>query len=236
MEGAVSALLAASAVFLLLHSIPATPLRARLIALTGEPVYSAIFSVASLVAIWWLASSFNAAPYGAKLWTVPGAWLLAMAALILFAFILVVAGYTTPNPSTPGGGKVLEKGDAAQGIFAITRHPAMWGFAIWAIAHAISQATPRGLVFFGAFAATALIGSWLQQRRKRATLPGWPAFEAKTSYWPFAAILEGRAKLSLKAIGWLPIAIAAVLWAVFLHFHATLFGVDPLPFHISGLV
>ena len=70
-----NALLVASAAFFLLHMLPATPLRARFIALAGEPVYLAIFSVASVVAIWWLASSFNAAPYGAKLWTVPDAWL-----------------------------------------------------------------------------------------------------------------------------------------------------------------
>jgi uncharacterized membrane protein len=227
-----NALLAASAAFFLLHLLPATPLRARFIALAGEPVYSAIFSVLSLAAIWWMASSFNAAPYGAKLWTVPGAWLWLKAALILFALILAVAGLATRNPSAPGGVKVLEKGSAAEGIFAITRHPAMWGIAIWATAHMISQATPRGFVFFGALVATALIGSWLQQRRKRVQLPGWPAFQAKTSYWPFAAILEGRATLSLRAIGWLRIAIAVVLWALILHFHAWLFGAPPLPFHV----
>ena len=227
-----NALLVASAAFFLLHMLPATPLRARFIALTGEPVYSAVFSLASVVAIWWLASSFNAAPYGAKLWTVPEWWLLLKAALILFASILVVAGFATPNPSAPGGAKVLEKGNAAGGIFAITRHPAMWGFAIWAIAHLISQGTVRGFAFFGCFAATALIGSWLQQRRKRAELAGWPAFEARTSFWPFAAIVEGRAKLSLQAIGWRRIAAAVILWAVILHAHAWLFGVQPLPFHV----
>ena len=47
---------------------------------------------------------------------------------------------------------------------------------------------------------------------------------------PFAAILDGRASLSLKAIGWWQIAVAAVLWAVILYFHMRWFGAQPLPF------
>jgi uncharacterized membrane protein len=92
----------------------------------------------------------------------------------------------------------------------------------------ISQATWRGFAFFGAFAATALIGSWLQQNRKRNTVSGWSAFEEKTSFFPFAAILQGRAKLSLRAIGWKPIVIALIAWAAILHFHFWLFSVKPL--------
>ncbi len=48
----------------------------------------------------------------------------------------------------------------------------MWGIAIWAVAHMVSQPSLRGFVFFGGFAATALIGSYVQQRRKRAQLAG----------------------------------------------------------------
>src|SRR5262249_16836772 len=156
---------------------------------------------------------FNAAPYGSKLWLVPDWWLWLNAVLILFALILAICGVLTPNPSSPGAEKLLTNVDAAgSGIFAMTRHPVMWGAAIWAIAHAISLATVRGILFFGAFAATALIGSWLQQRRKRADIPAWAAFEAKTSFFPFAAMLERRAQLSLHAIGWRRIAVAVLAW------------------------
>ena len=105
----------------------------------------------------------------------------------------------------------------------------MWGIAIWALTHLASQPNLRGLMFFGSFAATALLGSWLQQRRKRAGLPGWAAFEAKTSFWPFAAILEGRATLSLGAIGWWKAAAATAIWALLLYFHLSWFGAQPLP-------
>ncbi len=226
-----NALLAAAAAFFLLHMVPATPLRGRLVALAGEGLYTGAFSVLSFAAIWWLATAFGATTPGQDYWTVPPWWMWLKAGLILFAFILIVAGVLSPNPSATGAANILENSNAAGGILAITRHPVMWGIAIWAIAHMVSQATARGFVFFGAFAATALIGSWLQQRRKRATLPAWAEFEAKTSFVPFAAILDGRAKLSLKAIGWVRIAIAVLIWALVLHFHFQLFGRQPLPIY-----
>ncbi len=225
-----NALLVASSTFFLLHLLPATPLRGRLIALAGEGPYSGVFSLLSIILLWWMARAFEAMPFGGEFWAVPAWWLWLNAALILFALILVAGGLLTPNPSAPGGSKLIGRRDLAQGIFAITRHPVMWGIAIWAIAHAIGEATVRGFAFFGTFAATALIGSWLQQRRKRAEIPAWSGFEAKTPFLPFAAIIQGRAKLSLKAFGWWRIAIAAVVWVLILHFHFRLFGVQPLPF------
>ena len=224
-----SALLAASFGFFFLHMLPSTPLRPKLVAAAGEGAYTGAFSILSLLAIWWLARVFEAAPYGDKIWAVPDWWLWLKAALILFALILVLGGVLTPNPASPGAGKLLENPNVGEGIFAITRHPVMWGAAIWAITHMISEAPVRGFLFFGALAATALIGSWLQQKRKRATLPGWSAFEAKTSFFPFVAIMEGRAKLSLKSIGLWRIAVAVAVWAVIVHFHAHLFGAQPLP-------
>ncbi len=219
----------AASFFFLLHMLPSTPLRPRAVAIAGEGAYTAVFSMLSLIAIYWLWTQFNAAPYGDKLWRAPDWWRWAQAALILIAFIFIFAGSMTPNPSAPGGAKVLENSEAADGILAITRHPVMWGVAIWAITHMISQATWRGFAFFGAFAATALIGSWLQQNRKRGAVPGWADFEAKTSFFPFVAILQGRAKLILSAIGWRPFIVAVIVWAALLHFHAWLFGAHPLP-------
>jgi uncharacterized membrane protein len=222
-------LIAASAAFFFLHMLPGTRLRSRLIVLGGEQVYLALFSLASACAIWWMVHTFNAAPYGGKLWVAPAAWQWLKAAVILFAYILIICGMFTPNPYTPGAANIPEKGFAGDGIFAITRHPLMWGIAIWAFAHMISQPNLRGFAFFGGFAATALIGSWLQQRRKRAGLPGWAAFEAKTSFWPFAAMLEGRTTLSIGTIGWWKIAVAAGIWALLLYFHQSWFGAQPLP-------
>ncbi len=215
--------------FFVLHLLPSTPLRPRAVALAGEGIYVAAFSILSIAAAYWMTHQFNAAPYGEKLWLAPGWWLWVKAALVLFAFLLIFGGLLSPNPSAPGGARIANAGQAAGGIFAITRHPVMWGVAIWAIAHIVSQGTWRGLAFFGCLAATALIGSWLQQERKRVAVPGWADFEAKTSFWPFIAILQGRARFSLGAIGLWRIAIAVAVWAVALHFHFWLLKINPLP-------
>jgi uncharacterized membrane protein len=227
-----NALVVASALFFVIHLLPSTPLRPGAVALAGEAVYGAAFSILSALAIYWMVHEFNAADYGDKLWISPEWWLWLKAALVLFAYVLIIGGVLAANPSAPGGEKLADAGAAATGIFAITRHPLMWGIAIWAVAHIVSQGTWRGMTFFGSLAATALIGSWLQQRRKRVTVPGWAAFEAKTSFWPFAAILSGRARLSLGAIGLWRIGIAVAAWAVIVHFHFWLFKVQPLPFPV----
>ena len=124
---------------------------------------------------------------------------------------------------------MLKKPNVADGIFAITRHPVMWGIRnLGCHAYDLTGDLAR-FAFFGAFAATALIGSWLQQNRKRDSVSGLGALEAKTSFFPFMAVLQGRAKFSLRAMGWWRIAIAVVAWAAILHFHSWLFGAHPLP-------
>jgi uncharacterized membrane protein len=58
----------------------------------------------------------------------------------------------------------------------------------------------------------------------------WPAFAAKTSIIPFAAIAQGRNRLVLSEIGWMPPVVGVILWAALLHFHRSFFGVPPLLF------
>jgi NnrU protein len=101
--------------------LPSTPLRPRAVAIAGEGAYTAIFSILSLIAIYWLWTQFNAAPYGDKLWLMPGWWRWVQAALVLFSFILMFGGLLTPNPSMPVGAQALKNPDVADGIFAITR-------------------------------------------------------------------------------------------------------------------
>ena len=42
----------------------------------------------------------------------------------------------------PGRGSRSTRIDEPRGVFAITRHPMMWGFALWALVHAIVNPTP----------------------------------------------------------------------------------------------
>lgn len=216
--------------FLAIHLLPSTPLRSAAIGAVGESAYLGIYSLASLVALFWWVSNFNDAPVDMPLWVYADWWPWLKAVLLLFAAILLVGGFTSPNPSVPKGGTLLERPDVGQGIFAITRHPGMWGIGLWAIAHLISQPNWRGFWFFGIFAVTALLGAYLQEKRKRREFgEGWARFEARTSFLPFAAVFAGRATLSLSQIGWWRIGVAIVIWALLLHLHIWLFGASPLP-------
>jgi uncharacterized membrane protein len=216
--------------FLLIHILPSTPLRRSAINLIGEGAYLGVFSLLSVLSIWWWVQSFNATAYDAALWSYPAWWPWLKALLLLFAAVLLVGGFTAPNPSIPRGGALLGRSDLGQGVFAITRHPGMWGVGLWAIAHLISQPNWRGFWFFGLFAITAIGGSYLQEKRKERELgEGWARFEAKTSFVPFVAILQGRASLSLSSIGWWRIGVAVLIWAMLLHLHVWLFAVPPLP-------
>lgn len=225
--------------FLAIHIVPATPLRARAVASMGEGAYLGVFSVVSLLSIGWWVRAFNIAPHGADLWNYAQWWPLLetfmwwpllKAVILLFAFVLFVAGVSSPNPTLPNAGKLLERPGVGQGIFAITRHPLMWAFGLWGITHLISQPNWRGFWFFGLFAVTALGGAFLQEMRKaRAYGASWRNFTAKTSFIPFLALLQGRAHLLLADIGWWRIGLAALLWAVILLLHGGLFGVPALP-------
>jgi uncharacterized membrane protein len=220
----------AGLVFLGIHIIPATRLRRDAIALLGEGPYLGLFSLLSLISIWWWVSTFRSAPFDAPLWHYPQWWPWLKAILMLVAFILLVCGLSSPNPTLPRGGKLLERPDVGHGILAVTRHPLMWSFAIWAIAHFISQPDWRGFWFFGLFAITALGGAVLQERRKAETYgASWERFTANTSFIPFTAILQGRARLNLAEIGWWRIGVGVVLWALVLYLHGPLLGVAPLP-------
>jgi uncharacterized membrane protein len=91
-------------VFLALHVLPSTPLRPALVGALGERVYLGLFSLASLAAIVWMVIAFKAAaPTG--LWP---ALRHLPSAVMPFAFILVVGGVMTPNPTAVGAASALQ--------------------------------------------------------------------------------------------------------------------------------
>ena len=220
----------AGLVFLGIHIVPATPLRRTVVAAIGEGPYMALFSLVSLIVIWWWVRAFNATAPDASLWTTPNWWPWIKAVVLLLGAVLFVGGLSSPNPTLPNRGALLERPGVAQGIFAVTRHPLMWSFGLWGVAHLISQSNWRGFWFFGLFALTAIGGAVAQEWRKSETYgASWDRFTAKTSFVPMLAVLQGRARFSMAEIGWWRIGVAVLLWAILLFLHPWLFGVAPLP-------
>jgi uncharacterized membrane protein len=217
-------LVVACAVFLLLHVLPSTPARPPLVRTLGEGPYLGAYSLASVAAIVWMALAYKGAP-ATPLW--PGLRFLP-AAVMPFAFILVACGVMTPNPTAVAAGRLLAKPDPARGIIRITRHPVMWGIMLWAGAHILARGELKSTVFFGTFLLLAAAGTRLQDVRKAKTHgEDWTRFAALTSNLPFAAIAQGRNRLSLGEIGLVQAVFGLVLYGGVLLAHAWLFGVRP---------
>lgn len=224
-----SELALAAIVFVVLHVIPSLSFRGWLIKMIGDPAYMGLFSLASVLSLAWMVYAYSNAPASVPLWTTGPLvrWLTAI--LMLLPFVMVVEASTSPNPTAVMSGGVLKSRRKWTNIFAITRHPLMWGIVIWAGLHLLNRPDATSALFFGSLAFLAIAGSMRQDVRKRKELgKEWEAFEAQTSYVPFAGLLSGKSTLKPAEIAGWPLAIAVFLWLVVLYFHGSLFGAYPL--------
>ena len=92
-----------------------------------------------------------------------------VASILMWLGSILFVGSFVRNPALPGAR--LDRGRKPEGVFAITRHPMMWGFASWAIVHLIVVGTAKAMVFDGAILLLALGGS-VGQDPKKAKLMG----------------------------------------------------------------
>ncbi len=223
----------ALAAFVLLHiGVSATGLRAGLVKRIGEGPYRAVFSLASLALLVWLIQSFGAMrddpfdPLHQTLWMPPD-WLRWPAyVLIVIGLTLAFAGLFTPGPTLAGYEKKgLAAPEPARGVLRITRHPFLWGVALWAAGHLLVNGERYSLMLFGALGLMVIFGARSIDRKGRGRDPeGWARFEEVTSNVPFVAISRGRNALKLGEIGW-RLIVALVLVGLLAWAHPMLFGV-----------
>ncbi len=222
----------AATVFVAMHVLVAgTSLRGVLVTRLGEGPYMGLFSLASVASLVWLGLAFAGARGHAgdgELWTITPALRHASLGLVFLGFLLIVPGLLTPNPTSVAQQGVLDSEEPARGIVRVTRHPFLWGVAIWAFAHIISNGDLASLVLFGCLLLLALVGPpSIDAKRAKAFGALWEAFRAKTSAVPFAAILQRRQRLVLREIAW-KLGVAVVAYAGVILAHPYLFGVNPL--------
>ena len=216
----------ATMTFLITHAVPSTPLRGALVRSLGERQYLGAFSLVSFLTLGWTIYAYGHAPLK-PLWQVTGLKLLPLF-VMPFAFILLTCGVMGRNPTAVRQESALES--EHRGILRVTRHPMMWGFALWAAAHLLARGDAASLIFFGGFLVLALSGTVLIDMRK-SRAPGlgeaWKRFAGVTSNLPFQAILEGRNRFRPGEIGWIKILSGIALYAVFFVLHPQLFRVSP---------
>jgi len=224
-------LIGAAAFFLAIHLLVAgTRFRDTITGAIGELAYLGLFSLASLGGIVWLAMSYNAASAvgSEQLWYFGPGVMHAGVIVVAIAFWLGVSGLLTPNPTSVGQQSAASK--EVTGILRITRHPFLWGVAIWAAFHMAANGDAASVVFFGTFFVLAVLGTFsIDAKRARKMGEAWTGFAQRTSNIPFGAILTGRSSLKLADVFGLRqlAALAAFVAVLFVHHWA--FGVSPFP-------
>ena len=205
-------LIAACVTFVGSHFAMSHPLRAPMVGSLGEKGFMGVFAIVSLAALAWINFAFKAVPATTPLWSGfdDASW--AIASMLTLLAMVLLSGSFVGNPALPAPDAAQSAEREPRGVFLVTRHPMMWAFGLWAVAHIIAAPTGRTLVVALAILILALVGAHLQDRKK-AVLMGaaWSKWQAKTSYWP----RWGRL-LSVGGLWWL---IGTALWLAFTYAH-----------------
>jgi uncharacterized membrane protein len=171
-----------SIAFLATHFLMSHPLRAPLVRRLGEKGFQGLYSLVAIILFGLMIWSYHDIGRERQAWQ-PTEWAWGMGAVLMWIGAILFSGSFVGNPALPGAPG--PKG-GPKGVFAITRHPMMWGFSLWAISHILVIASPKAVIFYGAILLLALIGSAFQDRKK-AVLMGdsWHEWTAQTAFIPF---------------------------------------------------
>lgn len=172
------------AIFIGVHLIPSAPsLRDRLSKRFGNNAYRGLFSLVSLIGFVLLVIGKGRAPL-VPLWD-PPAWAPQVAIWVMpFALTLLVAAFLPSN------------------LKRVTRHPMLWGVAVWAAGHLLANGDLASIILFGSFGSFALFDMWSANRR------GAELSSKVVPYWRDLLV----------------IAVGGIVYMGFLHSHAMLFG------------
>jgi len=198
----------ASIAFVGTHFLMSHPLRSPMVSALGERGFAIAYTVVSLLTFAWVIKAYPAASAEAPqpLWDA-GRWGFVTATLLMWLGSVLFLGSLRRNPAFPRPGKPITHIDEPRGVFSITRHPMMWGFALWSATHAIVNPTAASLILCAAIAVLALVGAALQDAKKARLLgDAWKDWLSKTSYLPY-----GR---GLKSADGFALVGGTILWLV----------------------
>lgn len=222
-----TSLAAAAVTFTAMHLLIAgTVMRGALVARLGEQRFRGLFSIGSALALGWLIWAYVQVRAPALTPLIDWRWLAGV--LVFVAFLFIVLGLLTPGPTLVGAERLLARGVEARGVHRITRHPFLWGVALWAAVHAAYNPEAANLWFFGTFVVVGAAGTFsIDLKRARAHGEAWQRYAGQTSNIPFAAIAQGRNRFVLAELGWGKLAAALAAYAAFTVLHARFFGLPP---------
>lgn len=209
-------LIAANVAFVGTHFAMSHPLRAAMVKAFGALGFQLAYSLVSFATLGWVYFAFKAAPAGGLSGTGDIGW--AVATAITLPAMVLLAGSVAGNPALPTPQANAQARAEPKGVLAVTRHPMMWSFALWALSHIVIHYSWRTTITAAAMGILALVGAHLQDRKKRDLMgEAWEEWESKTSYWPRWGAL-GKA-------GAFPWAAGLIVFVFFSWLHMPLGGV-----------
>jgi len=233
MSGTLNALFIATLAFVGGHFVlSSAPVRQRLVRRLGENGFLPAYTLVVTGALIWMIAAYRAAP-SVLVWDPPAALAWVPLVLMPISVFLVVAGLTTRGPTQVGAERTLAAGlpeNPAPGIISITRHPFLWGTALWAAVHLAVSGDLANITVMSGIAVLSVGGMMHIDRRREESLgAAWGPVKLTTSLTPFAAILTGRTHLDWCGIGWWRPLAAVAIYLLFLQLHAWVIGASPWP-------
>jgi uncharacterized membrane protein len=170
------------------------PLRAPLVSAVGERPFQGIYSAVAALTFIPMIYFYGRIGREPPIW-VAGDGLWIAASLLMWLGSVLFVGSFVRNPAFPGAPG--PKG-APTGVFRITRHPMMWGFATWAIVHLAVVGTVKAVFLDGAILLLALVGAAAQDSKKQGLMgERWHEWRAQTAFVPFTNGLAHPGALAL---------------------------------------
>ncbi|ARU00435.1 NnrU family protein [Yoonia vestfoldensis] len=210
----------AYAVFFISHSLPVRPpVRPWVQARLGQTGFTLAYSMLSLGVLGWLIGAAGRAPY-VLLWDWAPWHVHVPLTVILPVCLILGLSIARPNPFSFGGAQNDRFDPMQPGIVRWSRHPLLLALALWAAAHVVPNGDLAHVILFGTFAAFALLGGRLIDRRKRREMGDrWQSLQAAVADAP---IIPGRFAV-------LRVLAGLLLYIGLIWLHPVLFGVSPLP-------
>lgn len=184
-------------------------LRKGLMASLGEKGFMAVYSLVALIALLLMIWNYRAIDATTPFWVATGVgeailWVIYSALMLLASLLLMGSFFSNPAMPIPDARRAAK--GKVQGVFRITRHPMMWGIALWALVHFLLSPRLENLIFMGGIGFLALFGSHLQESKKFITMGNsWVVWTKQTCFFPFANGFSwpGNRAVILGVIFWL---------------------------------
>jgi len=195
-----------------IHLIGVSRLRDRIVSAAGEMPWKGVVTLLALAGLAAIVIGFRQTPYAPILYA-PPLWAEYLPLLAMpFALIGFVGAYTSKD------------------IKRITRHPMLWGVALWAASHLAANGTGPDVALFGSFLLFSLLMQPLADAKAARRDPtGWAEMKRATSAIPYLAILQGRAGPKQGDFAVKAALHGVAAYAAVLVIHAWLLGVAIAP-------